>query len=315
MGSQWQIESLAVHTRHALHLSLDPFTEIPFTVLVGQTHTPLALILAGVHGDEYEGPTAILDLAAEIDVETLTGSILFVPFANPAAFAAGTRRHPVDKGDLNRSFPGDPAGGPTAQLAHLLFQEFVLVANCIFSLHGWSKEAQLLPYAEYPESSTEAARISREAAYALGFHYLHPYQWPAGVLGNAAGAYQIPIVEGEVGGIGSITKQGQQLYREAILRFLDYFGIFPLNAAAPLEPKIISHIEILAAQAGLFQSSVEIGERVSAGQQLGLIRALDGSCLQIISSPGAGTIGVQRTIASVQPDNLLSQVFQEREEL
>jgi predicted deacylase len=62
-------------------------------------------------------------------------------------------------------------------------------------------------------------RASREAAHALGFSHLHPYDWPAGVLGDSVLAHGIPIVETEIGGMGTITPEGQALYRQVVLLF------------------------------------------------------------------------------------------------
>ena len=314
MSSQWRIDELETTSCNSLGLRLDGSIEIPFTVIVGEQRAPAALIMAGVHGDEYEGPAAIQDLALEIDPGSVRGSIIFVPFANPAAFATATRRHPADQGDLNRSFPGNPGGSATEKLANLLFHEFALSADCILSLHGWSKEAALLPYAEYPEDTTDAARTSREAAYATGFRYLHPYRWPAGVLGEATAAYGIPIVEAEVGGIGTITSDGQRLYRDAILRFLNYFQVLEYKATAPPEPVVIGHSDLRATHAGLFRSLVNVGEDVIAGQVLGTVRGLDGTCLQTVEASGSGKIGVLRMLASVNPNDLLFQLFRKRRE-
>jgi predicted deacylase len=213
MSSQWQLEELVRCRRHSLVLTTsDGLSKIPFTVVVGAVPTPVALVIAGAHGDEYEGPAAIQDLSSELDPCTVKGAVIFVPVANPAAFAAASRRHPADNGDLNRSFPGSAAGGPTEQLAHLLLGEFALVSHCILSLHGWSKEASLLPYAEYALGDTPAMNASREAARVLGFRYLHPYHWPDGVLGNAVLPHGIPIVETEVGGATAPSRQKGKLF-------------------------------------------------------------------------------------------------------
>jgi predicted deacylase len=40
---------------------------------------------------------------------------------------AGMRTSPLDEGNLNRSFPGDPYGGPTAQIADYI--ESVLTSS------------------------------------------------------------------------------------------------------------------------------------------------------------------------------------------
>jgi N2-acetyl-L-2,4-diaminobutanoate deacetylase len=314
MSSQWQIKELATSSRHSLVLTtLDGLGKIPFTVVIGAARTPVALVIAGAHGDEYEGPAAIQNLMLKLDPDQVKGSIIFVPVANPAAFAAASRRHPVDNGDLNRSFPGSPQGGPTEQLAHLLLQEFALISDCVLSLHGWSKEASLMPYAEYAEGDTPARNASREVALVLGFRYLHPYHWPVGVLGDAVLAYGIPIVETEVGGAGTITPQGQHFYREVILRFLAHFQIVEFESGFMQAPVIVDHSDLFASHAGLLQTSVEPGDAVVAGQPVGTISGLDGVLLETLRAPCSGIVAILRRLASVQPNDRLLQIFWDRE--
>jgi hypothetical protein len=308
------MHSLPANSRQNLRVRIDPSVEISFTVLRGNGPGPAALVMAGVHGDEYEGPAAILNLIEEIDPSQVQGAIIFVPVANPEAFAANARRHPVDHGDLNRSFPGEMNGTPTQKLAHTLVSEFVAESNCILSLHGWSKEYLVLPYAEYPAGSTEAARTSKAAAEALGFQFLYPYDWPVGVLGNTALARGIPIVETEVGGAGTVTREGQELYRSVILRFLDYFKILRCDKWEACEALPIFHQTISASHSGLFQSAVAVGDKVVVGQKLGVVRGLDGRLLESAIAPCDGFVGVLRILASVRAKDHLVHVFMERKD-
>ena len=187
-------------------------------MLVGRTRgTPNLLILSGVHGDEYEGPAILQDLAVEWGPRDPDGTLTLVPIANPMAFHAGTRRTPADQVDLNRIFPGEPNGSVTQRLADLLFNEFVAGNDCVLSMHGWSKEGDVVPYAEYQDDDSETGRHSFETACALGLPYVHPYAWPGGELGGAALRAGIPVVEIEVGGMGTVTAAGQAVARRLII--------------------------------------------------------------------------------------------------
>ncbi len=115
MQGRSNLKKLKLRSRNLLKLELRGASdggriEIPFHVLVGKSHRPLVLLIAGVHGDEYEGVAALQDVAKEIDPNDLKGTVVIVPVANPQAFHARTRRNPVDLGDLNRLFPGDAKG-------------------------------------------------------------------------------------------------------------------------------------------------------------------------------------------------------------
>jgi len=78
---------------------------------------PRVLLMAGNHGDEYEGQVALGKLIRSLEAEKVHGRIIILPSANFPAAMAGMRTSPLDEGNLNRSFPGDPYGGPTAQIA------------------------------------------------------------------------------------------------------------------------------------------------------------------------------------------------------
>ena len=89
---------------------------IPVTV-VKNGEGPTALLTGANHGDEYEGPIALFELARSVRPEDVTGRVIIVPAMNQPAFAAGTRTSPIDKGNMNRAFPGRPNGTVTEKIA------------------------------------------------------------------------------------------------------------------------------------------------------------------------------------------------------
>jgi predicted deacylase len=318
MAKHWNPDVVTRGSRNTLKLELKGYVsgirvEIPFHVLIGAKTGRRILLIAGVHGDEYEGVASLHDVVSDLDPQTLAGCVIVVPVANPQAFHAGTRRNPIDSGDLNRAFPGDPSGTITQRLAAILFEEFVLGSDALLSLHGWSKEATVMPYAEYPLGEGDIMEKSKAAALHLGMEYLHPYAWPTGVLGEAAIRHGIAAVETEVGGMGTITPEGQSITKSIILRFLQFWsvitdGIAPQTCARPRQ-KIVDHADVFAACAGLFRSKVQIGRPVSEGDLLGRTFGLDGACLEEIRAPAQGIIAILRTNCSVQPGDRLIQMF------
>ncbi|HID66838.1 MAG TPA: N-alpha-acetyl diaminobutyric acid deacetylase DoeB, partial [Roseibacterium sp.] len=51
---------------------------------------PTALLTGGNHGDEYEGPVALQELAVTLNAEDVSGRLIIVPAFNFPAFQAGT---------------------------------------------------------------------------------------------------------------------------------------------------------------------------------------------------------------------------------
>ena len=77
----------------------------PVTV-IGNGAGPTALLTGGNHGDEYEGPIALLELVNRIDPGRVSGRIIVVPMMNYPAFCAGTRTSPIDRGNTEPGVSG-----------------------------------------------------------------------------------------------------------------------------------------------------------------------------------------------------------------
>ena len=84
---------------------------IPVAVVKNGTG-PTIFLMAGNHGDEYEGQIALCKLIRSIDPGRVQGRIIVMPAANLPAALASARVSPIDQGNLNRAFPGDPDGTP-----------------------------------------------------------------------------------------------------------------------------------------------------------------------------------------------------------
>src|SRR5471032_2016506 len=85
-----------LRSRQHFTLVVDPDAEPPAPRLdihfvIGRSYRPLLTLVAGLHGDEYDGIIALGELIRKLDPETLDGTVAIVPVANPFAFAAGQR--------------------------------------------------------------------------------------------------------------------------------------------------------------------------------------------------------------------------------
>lgn len=98
---------------------------------------PVALIAAGVHGDEGPwGSWAIHKLLAQTPPDDLRGTLRVVPVANPLAMETDARNAPLDTLDLNRVFPGNADGSHTERLAAALVAHAVDGADVVIDIHG-----------------------------------------------------------------------------------------------------------------------------------------------------------------------------------
>ena len=125
-------------------------------------------VTAGVHGCEYVGVQALRRLAAELDPAELSGNMIFLPLANPTGFYAGAKQVVPEDGDnLNRAFPGDPAGTLSARLAHALEAALYPVADFLADLHSGDCNEALYPLVFFPTAGTETVN---QAACAAASH-------------------------------------------------------------------------------------------------------------------------------------------------
>jgi hypothetical protein len=124
---------------------------------------PRILLMAGNHGDEYEGQVALGKLIRSLDPAEVRGPIIILPSANFPAAMAGMRTSPLDEGNLNRSFPGDPYGGPTAQIADYI--ESVLLPQCDFVVDFHSGRGAPAAQIESLHPPRETARTSAPRTY------------------------------------------------------------------------------------------------------------------------------------------------------
>jgi len=108
---------------------------------------PTALLTGGNHGDEYEGPIALYDLAQSMRASDLTGRVIIVPAMNYPAFQAGTRTSPIDRGNMNRAFPGRPDGTVTEKIADYFQRVLLPMADVVLDFHSGGKTLDFLPFA------------------------------------------------------------------------------------------------------------------------------------------------------------------------
>lgn len=89
--------------------------------------------------------------------QELSGNVIFLPLANPTGFYAGAKRVvPEDGVNLNRAFPGDPAGTLSVRLAHALEAALYPAADFLADLHSGDCNEALYPLVFFPTAGTEA---------------------------------------------------------------------------------------------------------------------------------------------------------------
>src|SRR5271155_1385753 len=120
---------------------------VPVAVLVGEREGPTMFLSAGNHGDEYEGQAVLHRLLRTLDPAMLRGRLIVLPALNLPAVRAVRRVSPLDGGNMNRVFPGDAAGGPTAAMAAWVTAEVLSRAAFACDLHSGGSSGRYVPCA------------------------------------------------------------------------------------------------------------------------------------------------------------------------
>jgi N-alpha-acetyl-L-2,4-diaminobutyrate deacetylase len=236
---------------------------IPITV-VKRGDGPTALLTGGNHGDEYEGPVALFDLARTLKADAVQGRVIIVPAMNYPAFRAGTRTSPIDRGNLNRSFPGRPDGTVTEKIADY-FQRILLPL------------VDFLPYAaahELPDKEQEKRCFDAVAAFAAPYSMRMIEIDAVGMYDTAAEEMGKVFVTTELSGGGTSSARTVGIAKRGVTNVLKHSGIM---AGAP-ETGPTRWLDMpsgdcfrFAEDDGLVEACVDLGDPVRPGDVIARI--------------------------------------------
>src|SRR5262249_37769848 len=122
----------------------------------------------------------------------LRGRVLMLPCANPLAYQANTRHTPLDMLNLNRVFPGDPAGWFTERLAEVITRRFLSALDAYVDLHSGGA----FPTVDYVYGFT-AVRLSGSFGPRFLYRRAQPFQ---GTAAGVVAARNRPAMVVELGG-------------------------------------------------------------------------------------------------------------------
>ena len=304
---------------HSVHRSAYGWIPIPI-VQVKNGDGPTILLMAGNHGDEYEGQVAVTRLARELQPEQVRGRVLLLPMANFPAAKAGHRTSPIDDGNLNRSFPGDPMGSVTQVIAHYIESVLMQMADYAIDLHSGGSSLHYVPTVLFGDRKdehemAEVLRMTRAfaAPYALRFRS------SGEIVSSAAARRQRTIaVTVEMGGSGTVTPYALQVTQEGIERVMAEFGILTESKLGAPGPTRVLRLAgqnsyVYARQEGLFEPAAEIGDDVNQGQTAGWIHHPEApwQAPEEVQFPINGTLLCKRIPGRVEPGDCLYQLGQD----
>lgn len=237
---------------------------------------PVVLMIAGTHGDEFEGPSALMRLMRDLTLDQINGQIICLPALNMPAVQASSRVTPLDDGNLNRAFPGVPAGSFTAQIAHYVQNVLLPMADAAIDLHSGGK-ASVFAACTLATRTKGAALYTKNLALAEAFGL--PLIWILGGLNDgrslngAAERAGVPMIATELGGGGGVDPAITDATEAGLYRMLRHVGVLS-GENTPTDPvhkvELADTKDTLNAPAdGVFDRALSAGAHVTKGQLAG----------------------------------------------
>ncbi|MBX7483827.1 M14 family metallopeptidase [Qipengyuania qiaonensis] len=277
----------------------EPGTFIPVTVLHGSKPGPVLAAVAGVHGYEFASIIAADRLASKIDPAGLSGTLVIVRVANIPAFEAPTPYvNPVDRKNLNRSFPGSPNGTQTERIADILSREVVARADFLMDIHSGDGAEFLEAFIGiYGGPLSTDFDTALEVARGFGFPNLVRYSMNTQEqidtrrsLNRQGVAAGVPTILVEIGQNGSREEQHVDAIVTGVENALTILGIWqrPRHNVAPALRMFEITTGVSASHSGLFTPIANDGRYVWEGDLIGTITDYSGAEVERIYAPVDG---------------------------
>jgi predicted deacylase len=265
---------------------------LPMVITHGSAPGPVLAITAGIHGGEYVPMVAVRQFVRDLDPALMRGTIVACLQSSPVAFQQRMAFvNPLDGKNLNRSFPGDAQGGPTARLAAWLWENLMARADYYIDCHCGDLPEALDPFTG-ASPGPDGVLDERARAMADCFDVPRLIVDPlAGSTIRAAALAGIPAVLIEVGGEGRWSQEEADVQRNGLRRVAAQVGILPAEAGTrPHLPLFEDAADVLSEGPGLWYPEVTPGTWVAEGTRLGRLEDPLGDVVQKIQAPAAGVL-------------------------
>lgn len=246
---------------------------IPITLIVNGSG-PTAILTGANHGDEYEGPVALMDLAQNLRSEDVAGRIIIVPMMNYPAFKAGKRNSPIDDGNMNRVFPGKPDGTVTEKIADYFQRTLLPMADYVLDIHSGGKTLEFVPFAAahvLPDKQQQAECVAAMEAFNAPYSMMLLEMDSTGMYDTAAEDLGKIFVSTELGGGGATTANTVSIAKRGVNNFLVHAGILagqPTNHHSIRLDMPDERCYVTSESQGLVEPCVDLGAGVKEGDML-----------------------------------------------
>ncbi|MCC6455902.1 MAG: succinylglutamate desuccinylase/aspartoacylase family protein [Caldilineaceae bacterium] len=263
---------------------------VPVLTITSAQEGPTFVVIAGIHGDEYEGPETIANVYQQLTPDQLKqGNLVMVPFFNIPAWEAGTRTSPIDGLNLARVMPGDPNGSISYRLGYYVTHKFIDPSDMFLDIHSGGVALNICTSIYYYATDNEIGRKTKAAAEAFAapavIGSINPQNAVYGCSfrtcwdRNKAGMFT------EAHGAGRTLPQEIECFTAGVFNVLKHMEMME---GEPDTHRTTHHLvgdkkgggSFNASVAGYFKPAVRMMDQVTTGQRLGAILDFSGAVLE-----------------------------------
>lgn len=275
------------HYQVAFHLdSTWGYSLVPLTVINGlrkekRSAPPGVVAFGGNHGNEWEGQVAIKRLCQDLDAAEMRGRVILVPQLNPGACDANQRVSALDGVNMNRAFPGNPAGTITYRIAHFIKTHIFPEVRVVLDIHSGGNEGAFAPCTSFHPiaDAPQRAEIARVAKlFDTPFVMIYASDMAPGLLPSEAENDGKIAVGSELGYAESVNPKGVLHAYEGIKNVLRHYQILPgavvkIDRERKTPPRFVSAANLAdyipCPRTGIWEPAVSVGDDVRQGDLLG----------------------------------------------
>lgn len=258
----------------------DAWGVVPVPVaVISNGDGPTVILEGGNHGDEYEGPITLGELIRDLDPASVSGRLIFIPAINQPAVVAARRVSPIDGINMNRTFPGDPMGTTTRQIAAFVNDVLFPMGDVFIDLHSGGSSLDILPSAVIePGKSPEqhAANVAAAMAFGAPIAVVIDNRGDPRTATASAALAGMTVIGTEMAGGGTVSIDALALCRRGVRNVLAHLGVLSPDVATPVEKpsrlyELTSRAHVIVDDDGVFEPLHRLGTEVRAGELAGRI--------------------------------------------
>lgn len=254
--------------------------QIPISVIRNGAG-PTLLLTGATHGDEYEGPLAMMDLARTLEPRDIKGRLIIIPALHFPAAKAGRRTSPVDGKDLNRCFPGRADGTFADILAHYVTNVLLPISDCNIDLHSGGLGMDFVPSTTshvLDDKAKEAETVRLAMTFGAPYHVVIHEVDASYTFMSTCERLGVTAISSELGGVARVSIPGVETAARGLRNALIHYGILP--GPAPVTATRIMTVPdydayCFAPEDGLYRPFHALGARVERGAPAGAIYSYD----------------------------------------